>query len=328
MTKHFAVICTKNRPSELTNVVGDLLIQSSPVEMILVIDASDCIFHNQIDSLRDLDSKIKVFRTEPGLCKQRNIALGKLPPAGIVTFLDDDVRIQTDYFACVERTFSNDVTTCGVGGRTSEIAERLGLQKLILRIVRADSKKSGKILKSGVNIKFYDDSSAYKVDWLSGCCMSFRLEIVKKLKFDESRPGVGWGEDVDFSLKVAKFGNLVVDPSSPVVHLRSEINRSTPRIQRIQELDSRIKLATDFKDIFSIRLVALHFIALEILYFLENYVSRLKALNERGAYSAWSPRKIIYILKETIQIGLSSFRYFKNRENSIRSERHDVQKSS
>lgn len=328
MTKHFAVICTKNRPSELTNVVGDLLIQSSLVEMILIIDSSDSIFDNQIDSLRDLDSRIKVFRTEPGLCKQRNIALGKLPPTGIVTFLDDDVRIQSEYLACVEQTFSNDETICGVGGRTTEIAERLGFHKQILRIIRADSKKSGKVLKSGANIKFYDDSSAYKVDWLPGCCMSFKLEIVKKLKFDESRPGVGWGEDVDFSLKVAKFGNLVINPSSPVVHLRSKINRSTPQIQRIQELDSRIKLAIDFEDIISIRLVALHFMALEILYFLDNYVSRLKTLSERGACLTWSPKKIIYILKETVQISLSSFQYFKNREKSIRSERHDVQKPS
>lgn len=328
MTKHFAVICTKNRPSELTNVVSDLLIQSSPVEMILIIDGSDSMFHTQINSLRGLDSKIKVFLTESGLCKQRNIALGKLPKTGIVTFFDDDVRIQPDYLACVERTFSSDETICGVGGRTSEIAEQFGFGKLILRIIGADSRKSGKVLKSGVNIPFYDDSSTYKVDWLPGCCMSFKLEIVKKLKFDESRPGVGWGEDVDFSLKVAKFGKLVINPSSPVVHLRSKINRSTPQIQRIQELDSRIKLATDFEDIFSIRLVALHFIALEILSFLANYVSRLKTLNKRVASLAWSPKKIIYILKETVQIGLSSFQYFKNREKFIRSERHDVQKPS
>lgn len=324
MKKHFVAVCTRNRPNELANITRDLLNQSSPVELILIIDSSDSINHVQTDLLLGIDSKIKIYRTEPGLCKQRNKALEILPQSGIVTFFDDDVRLEHDYIACVEQVFAEDAMVCGVGGRTYQTTKLSGWKKLLLRIIRADSNKSGKVLESGVNVPFYDNSSAYKVDWLPGCCMSFKLEVAKNLKFDESRPGVGWGEDVDFSLKVSKFGNLVITPFSPVLHLQSEINRVVPNTQKIRELDSRIKLAIDFEDRVSISVVTLHFIALDICLFLEAYFSSCKTFSEKLMLVIGSPKKIAYILKTVAQTSLSSYRHIKHRHKLIIADRKNA----
>lgn len=312
MKEHFVAVCTRNRPNELANITRDLLNQSSPVELILIIDSSDSINHAQTDLLLGLDSKIKIYRTEPGLCKQRNKALEILPQTGIVTFFDDDIRLDHDYIASVEKVFAGDVMVCGVGGRTSEITNLSGWKKLLLRIIRADSNKSGKVLKSGINVPFYDNSSVYKVDWLPGCCMSFKLEVAKNLKFDESRHGVGWGEDVDFSLKVSKFGILVITPFSPVLHLRSEINRVGPNTRKIRELESRIKLATDFKDRVSISIVTLHFIALDTYLFLTAYFSDCNTFKEKLVKVIGSPQKIAYLFKTVAQTNISSYRYIKH----------------
>ena len=289
----YAVVCTRNRPTELKDVVFDLLSQETPLSKVLIVDSSDLRNHKSIDLIAELDARISVIRTQPGLCLQRNRALLELPDYGIVSFFDDDVRLQSSYISEIYRVFQSDQKVCGVGGRTDEIPAGSRTIRLRERVFRADSYKSGKLLRSGINIPFYDNTKIYEVDWLPGCCMSFRLDLIKNLEFDETRPGVGWGEDVDFSLKASKYGKLVISPFSSVRHLQSKLNRDTTEIRHLREIESRLKLALSFPSRVSISAVTLHRLYSVINQELEGIATQLRSIVKAALHF---PKLIAYFL--------------------------------
>jgi GT2 family glycosyltransferase len=309
----YAVVCTRNRPTELKDVVFDLLGQETPLSKVLIVDSSDLDNHESIDLIAELDARISVIRTQPGLCLQRNRALLELPDYGIVSFFDDDVRLQSNYISEINQVFQSDPKVCGVGGRTDEIPAGTRTIRFRERVFRADSYKSGKLLRSGINIPFYDNTKIYEVDWLPGCCMSFRLDLIKNLKFDETRPGVGWGEDVDFSLKASKYGKLVISPFPSVRHLQSKLNRDSTEIRNLREIESRLKLALSFPSQVSISAVTLHRLYSVINQELEGMATQLRSIRNLilslGKAVLRFPKLLAYSLIRCFIASLFSIRF-------------------
>jgi GT2 family glycosyltransferase len=114
------------------------------------------------------------------------------------------------------------------------------------RLMKVRSPHPGQVLKSGENIGFGDPKKPYFVDWLPGCSMSFRSSIFTHLQFS-SEFGF-WGEDVHFSLKVQKFGKLMVFPVANLVHYKSASNRNSEIKRRWLQFVSRVKLHREFPE--------------------------------------------------------------------------------
>ena len=51
--------------------------------------------------------------------------------------------------------------------------------------------------------------------------MCFRRETCQQLRFDAGLTGYALGEDVDFSYRVSKLREVVINPLASVIHLRS-----------------------------------------------------------------------------------------------------------
>jgi GT2 family glycosyltransferase len=142
-----------------------------------------------------------------------------------VHFLDDDVVLAEGYFEGLEKCFLRDRQVLGAGpAMDSEIRRSANWHdRLFLR----DSNIGGRVLASGVNVLPRRAGGAARVDWLSGCGMSYRTSVFERVRFDESLEGYCLGEDVAFSYRVGKMGKLVVTQASRLEHRQSAVDRLT-----------------------------------------------------------------------------------------------------
>jgi glycosyltransferase involved in cell wall biosynthesis len=241
------ILCTRNRPKEASSVLHQIHASEDRPELILVVDGSDDAQSLELqEDISDL-SEVVFMRCAPGLTKQRNVGLAALPlNTGIVHFLDDDVEIQPDYFQVVERGFLDEPTAVGVGVRTADNVDNKPSRLKTFFLIT--SSKSGVLLRSGVNVGYRYHPELRQVDWLPGCTMAWRFSSIKGLTFDETKPGVGWGEDVDFSLKARTRGPLFLTCDTTVIHHKSPINRDSTGTRRNNDLKHRLQLAAS-KDV-------------------------------------------------------------------------------
>ena len=229
--KTFSVIIpTRNRNKLLSELVQTLPISNHYLNKIIIVDSSD-----EAHAKDYRHDKINYIHTEiKSAAIQRNIGIENLSPTSeIVFFLDDDVRVDFQYFEKIIENF-HDLDVVGVSGlalNTSKPSIRntpSGISGYLKRLFFLDSHRDGALLPSAVNIPVRVQSQTkrvnVKVDWLIGCS-AWRTNILNKVKFDISFTGQSLGEDVLFSAKAREFGCLIVDPDIVVNHLESELFR-------------------------------------------------------------------------------------------------------
>jgi glycosyltransferase involved in cell wall biosynthesis len=220
------VIPTRNRPDLLKSCLDRILNNSTLPNQIIIVDSSDSDQRaNEVSS----DTRIVYQKTEiKSAAVQRNIGIELVSePTKYLAFLDDDVQIDSNYFAKLIDTL-NSTGAIGVSGLAVNPKVKNTSNFLIQSFSRFflnDSKKSGIILRSAINIPVKDRSDRpIKAQWLIGCSI-WNYNRVKLLRFEKDFFGQSLGEDVIFSLKASEFGSLFVDTSVKICHLETEIMR-------------------------------------------------------------------------------------------------------
>jgi glycosyltransferase involved in cell wall biosynthesis len=221
------VIPTRNRPILLLQILGDLDQQTLKPNYVIVVDSSDNF--QALNPLCYRFNLIHVKENIPSAANQRNIGMSFANElTTFLCFLDDDVRIQSDYLEQLCRDIS-DFNLVGVSGIALATSQSLrlkphGISGLYKRIFMLDSKKSGALLSSGVNVPLHRGcDQLLRVDWLIGCSC-WKYEVIKNHNFPKI-PGYSLGEDVIFSAAVRSHGKLAVDPEIVLRHSESEIGR-------------------------------------------------------------------------------------------------------
>lgn len=238
------IVCTRNRTFDLNEFLATLSNQSLLPEKILIVDSSITLSELDYSTLSNIEARIEHIQTKPGLTIQRNIGLEMTKSKfDFLHFFDDDVLLDSDYIELAESIFLENDHLVGVCARTPD-NPTIG-PRLVKRFFLLDSKKSGKLQRSGVNVGFRERGQAYLVDWMPGCCMSYKASAIGSNTFDESRANVGWGEDVDFSARMAMLGGLLCDPRLGVFHKLSKTNRDNENTRFVRDLESRFKLAKE-----------------------------------------------------------------------------------
>lgn len=218
---HDFIICTRDRPERLRIALSSIASQRLTPSAVLVIDSSDDpATEDMVRSWADSAAcawSVSYHRAKPGLTAQRNLGL-QHSTADIVHFVDDDVVLESGYLEALARLFErdNERTVVGAGGLITNQPPRH--PRLWWRLACMDSIRGGVILPSGVNVVVTQAEVPLKVQWLSGCSMSYRREIAARVRFDETLPGYALMEDVDFSFRAAKFGQLVLEPAAKLAH--------------------------------------------------------------------------------------------------------------
>ena len=238
------IVCTRNRSSDLNEFLATLNLQTLVPEKILIVDSSNTQSQIDYSILTNIESRINHIQSTPGLTIQRNVGLSLTKTDyDYIHFFDDDVLLEPEYLEIVESVFQKNKNLVGVCGRTPDNPSTA--PRKLKRFFLLDSKKSGKLQKSGINVGFRKQDKAYLVDWMPGCCMSYRSTAIGSKIFDETRANVGWGEDVDFSARMAGVGALLCEPRLGIFHKLSSVNRDSANTRFVKDLESRFKLAKD-----------------------------------------------------------------------------------
>ena len=244
--RHTVILCSRGRPRELEITVRNLSFQKLSPEMIVIVVTSHQDLSENIsllnETLLEKDIHLEIFISDPGLTKQRNFGLSQVKECSdVVHFFDDDVILPPEYLEIVDSLFQERPEVIGIGGRTTDNSDFS--VSFLQRFFLLNSKSAGALLPSGINIGFRYSIEPYEVDWLPGCTMSYRLAKNFKMDFDESREGVGWGEDVDFSSRVSELGKLLIFSHPRIIHTKSTVFRVSDLERSIKNDNSRIKMA-------------------------------------------------------------------------------------
>lgn len=250
MSRRAIVVCSRNRPDVLARLL-DWLFETAPADSrVIVVEGSDPDLLLSADLVQRWSAAGLVHRvTRPQLTHQRNLALEMLQGEDFVHFIDDDAWPSPAYFAQIEAVLLEHPDAAGAGGLPIYREQRPSPSRRAFKtIFLLDSRHSGRLLRSGANVPYRDLDGVHRVDWLAGCSMSFRVSRIHGLRFDEARRGVGWGEDVDFSLRASERGALFVSAQAHIEHRMSPLGRDTYE-RMIEEYDiNRILLGLDFPD--------------------------------------------------------------------------------
>lgn len=228
MVNDVIVICTRNRPDDMSRFMNSLLGQQRLPKKALVVDSSDG------DATEELVTKfshvnkhvcVQYARTAAGLTYQRNYALRLIREKfDVVHFVDDDVELEPNYLAELNDAFERMPELVGAGGAIIDWWNGRR-PSAFARFALADSNKSGVVTRAGFNVMVREVTSAMDVEWLSGCSMSYRSNAISNLWFDERRKGYAIGEDVDFGLRASAIGRVLFIPTARLYHHESPVNR-------------------------------------------------------------------------------------------------------
>jgi len=245
------VICTRNRPNQVSALIEGLVNQSLQPDLVVVVDASDDALVWS-DTRTSFDTpgvdawpfSIELIRAQPGLPRQRNIALVAIEErAELVHFFDDDVELEPDYLLEIYKAFSTNPMLVGASG---DVVNAHPVEPNIAQILfLLKSRRGGTVLASGVNIGMPGQKPTKKVMWLPGCAMSYRLSAIDGFRFDESRLGYALGEDVDFSARMGLVGRLDFIGNAKLRHNFAQSNRLDVEELAHDDVVSRWKLASE-----------------------------------------------------------------------------------
>ena len=218
---------------------------------MIVIDSSDEV----IEFIETYPFLFKYIHTNiKSAARQRNIGLieinenchGKLD---YIAFLDDDTRIESDYFKKVRDGFLILPEAVGISGITQSNSKP---KNIFMRKLFGLYQEPGKISKGGVNVPIESEGSQnryFETNWLIGCSV-WRYESTKGQRFQEDFQGQSLFEDVIFSFQHLKIGKLFVFSSIRLTHLQSPIERPDSFKHSHDWVKNRYRLFELFEDDF------------------------------------------------------------------------------
>jgi len=224
------VICTRNRPDDLSACLASLAEQRRAADEVVVVDASDGDASRAVvGGFRPRLPGLRHLRAAPGLTRQRNAGVAATT-GDVVSFLDDDVVLAPDYLARVVELFELDPALGGVEG-TVRIAPPRGrrwLANAFRRLFLMNSLGAPRgVKRSGFVAYDPDPPTVLPVTSLVGCNMSYRRAVFDLFRFDEWFHGYGLGEDQDFSYRVGRRLRLVQTPYARLEHRVSPVARAS-----------------------------------------------------------------------------------------------------
>ena len=256
MAYEFAVVVpTLNRPSYLGALLENLaMCEGISKTLVIVVDSSD--------------EKFEIFRTYPftldyrltldrSAARQRNLGMEILCKeylfqGKLLAFLDDDVRVPTNYFSRAEYYFGGDKNIIGISGVTqpNNVPERFRMFRKLFGFLSIP----GSISKGGINnpISNRSHSQILESEWLIGCAI-WNYELIKHARFEADFDGSSIFEDVIFSYQASRKGKLFVIPSLQIEHFLAQDGRQSRYSQNLQWVLHRYRLFEKFPNDFHVR---------------------------------------------------------------------------
>jgi glycosyltransferase involved in cell wall biosynthesis len=249
------VVPTLNRPSYLRALLENLsTCEGISRTLVIVVDSSDEKFETVKTYPFALDYRLTSDRSA---ARQRNLGMEILHKeynfkGEFLAFLDDDVRVPSDYFSRAGYYFLENNQIVGISGVTQleNRPERFRIFRKLFGFVSTP----GSISKGGINNPISNRSLLQIVEskWLIGCAI-WNYGFIKDARFEADFNGSSIYEDVIFSYQAGRKGKLFVIPTLQIEHLLAKDGRQSRYSQNLQWVLHRYRLFEKFPDDFHLR---------------------------------------------------------------------------
>jgi glycosyltransferase involved in cell wall biosynthesis len=202
------VIATLRRPDTLRRALTSLAACTPPPDEIVVVDGDEDRSAEPIaEQAGSGPVPIRYVPAERGLTRQRNVGL-TVASGDVVVFIDDDATLFGDAFTRLEGAFA-DPDVVGASGRVEEPhSTRIGGKTSKLRAIVPGGGREGQFTRYGYPRRLIHPDVSRDVEFMPGCLMAARLEVARRVMFDETLPGYGLAEDEDFSYRLSRLGRV------------------------------------------------------------------------------------------------------------------------
>jgi len=218
------VVPTKDRPDDLRRMLTSLQVQSVHPDQVIVVDGSE----NPIkDTLKEFPKlNIQYSRVyPPSLSRQRNVGIAAIEPGvTLAGHLDDDLVFKPGAMEAMLSFWESAPDDVG-GARFNIITDDLPRIIWIKSLFLLESRKRGKVLRSGYQTAIGRVKNNMHVRWLSGGVTVWRRQVIEEFSYDEWFEGTGYLEDVDYSYRVGEKYKLAVVADAHVEHLTYPVLR-------------------------------------------------------------------------------------------------------
>jgi hypothetical protein len=206
LVKIAIVIATLGRPTEVSELMLQLSVQTHPASAIIVsITATQ-------DLPSELPSGVQIVVGSKGLPAQRNRGIEKVPAdCDLLAFLDDDYLPSIHALAGMDALFTRFPGVVGANGiLLADGINSAGIEyREALALLRKHDTRPPQCEPRVLN---------YNMFGLYGCNMVYRTSAIQHTRFDEKLPLYAWQEDNDFAAQLLPRGQLVRTDAFAGVH--------------------------------------------------------------------------------------------------------------
>jgi len=223
-----AAIPTRNRPVDLVAAVQSVLDQTRPPDELLIIDQSSGYESQRaVTAMFTEATPTRLVYVHDasiaGLVFAKRAVVERASGA-LVCFLEDDIVLESSYFAEIEAGFVARPLMCGCSGVITNLPSSS-------RVYAALNLLSFRGIFRDPRIRIFTSRAKYgetliRCDILSGGLSSWRRKVFDHVAFDTAN-GFFMLEDIEFSTRVVRaYGNcLFVNTRARLAHNSSPINR-------------------------------------------------------------------------------------------------------
>ena len=237
------VIATYKRHRSLQVALKHWERSSRRPDQLVIVDASpdaaeQCsVFRSRFESLLGGTGSDYAVTAMPSSTAQRNAGIDRLW-TDVAAFVDDDSLVHPDYLERIMEVFESDPdhtigAVQGVSDHWRAIPRILG-HDLLRPLKRFNARiyvTRRQAYPKGVSIpgRVLRCAPLWRRYHLWGACMSFRTELVKRLRMDENMRAYAFAEDFDLSFRAGRTHGLVA-------RLDARIHHATDPAGRIPDL--------------------------------------------------------------------------------------------
>ncbi len=247
------IICTLNNSEGIKCVLECVAKQNLRPNEIIIVQGGTNYITSRIVKEWELELNITYVESQKSLVKQRNNGI-ELANGDIICFLDDDVILEENYFEAILKAYKNDINNDigGVQGTILNSPKGKKLKNLFNKIFMLEENfGNGKLKRSGAPSFHPSSPKQVEVEVFNGCLMTFRTELLKKIKFADFFENYWLGDDFETSYSVSTQKKLIQIPDARLTHIGNAsfsnsaktafmIGRNYPYIRQKHNLDKGI----------------------------------------------------------------------------------------
>ena len=243
------VIPTYNRSSEILETINSII--TADVKEVLIIDQSK--IKKEADNIKAICANlslkgypVKYYHfnfASTAMARNKGVELSS-KDSQIISFIDDDVTIQTNYFQTIIDKFNNNSEILGVAGyRPFNISKKeYWIDSSICKLFYLNKYGTGtcKVTCPYNNTYPFKLKTDIYAQWFPGFNTAYKKEIFKTKHFDNNLGGYSLAEDLEFSysLYLTNPKALLITPDTLVIHRHSELERADlKKISYINQVD-------------------------------------------------------------------------------------------